>query len=354
MPGFLDTLPLDFSLEPTQELQDLLARSYYSQTLIVQLLNKTPLSPGDVDLNGAARQVWFSILRQARFQDVLNQLIDAIRDDSAALRGRIDELLGDVPLVEASGAAGGDGDDLGQDGDDVAGIERQLAAASTLVDASFLQKGIDAASAVARLSVSMASGRYHGTAFRIGDRLLLTNHHVLFDWTSNDERARAVDIWFDYERDASGNNKPVHVVTGKLDSIVGDKEHDWALLESQEPLPDAYATLSLGPRVPLEEGERAYIVQHPAGGLKQIGLNRNLISHVDDNVIQYWTDTSKGSSGAPVLNQDWEVAGLHHRWVALTEIEQGIEITVYRNQGRRIERVIEGIEQAGIELPERA
>ncbi len=42
-----------------------------------------------------------------------------------------------------------------------------------------------------------------------------------------------------------------------------------------------------------------------------IGLSHNLVRHVDRDVLQYWTDTKVGSSGAPVFNSRWEVVGLH-------------------------------------------
>jgi V8-like Glu-specific endopeptidase len=87
-----------------------------------------------------------------------------------------------------------------------------------------------------------------------------------------------------------------------------------------------------------------FIIQHPDGGPKMIGLSHNLVRSVTGDVLQYWTDTKTGSSGAPVFNSRWQVVGLHHRWV---EAPAGDDVE-YRNQGRRIGRVIEGIERHGL------
>jgi endonuclease G len=89
-----------------------------------------------------------------------------------------------------------------------------------------------------------------------------------------------------------------------------------------------------------------FIIQHPDGGPKMIGLSHNLVRHVDDDVLQYWTDTKAGSSGSPVFDNRWRVVGLHHRWVAAPEGE-GV---AYRNQGRRIEPVLAGLQAHGIDV----
>ena len=41
-----------------------------------------------------------------------------------------------------------------------------------------------------------------------------------------------------------------------------------------------------------------------------IGLSRDLVRHVDDDVLQFWTDAKAGSSGSPVFNKCWEVVRL--------------------------------------------
>ena len=95
---------------------------------------------------------------------------------------------------------------------------------------------------------------------------------------------------------------------------------------------------------PVRPDDRVYIIQHPNGGTKKIGMIHNVVRYVDDDVIQYWTDTEAGSSGSPVFDEDWQLVALHHRWVE----QQSQGATEYRNQGQRITRVAEGLTAAGL------
>jgi endonuclease G len=353
MTHFLDTLPLDFGLKATRELQGILAGRYYNEDLIVELLRKTDLSPADVDLSGSARQIWFRVLDTARNQNVLRQVVNTASGE-AAVGARIQELLEAQPVIAAPGDPDGGAKTPAENpwmGPAAAsGIERLLAKVTTLLDISFLAKAVRVAPAVARLRVSFGMADYHGTAFRVGPRLLLTNHHVLHDWKNGDKKPQAIAVWFDYELDAKGDLKKILELPADPDSIIGDKEHDWAVVRTKEDIPDAYPILQLEAKLPPAKDDRVYIIQHPNGGPKQIGLHRSLVSHVDSDVIQYLTDTENGSSGSPVFNERWEVVGLHHKWVELQE-NQGDEATVvYRNQGRRIEQVVKGMKKAGLEL----
>ena len=76
------------------------------------------------------------------------------------------------------------------------------------------------------------------------------------------------------------------------------------------------------------EGEAINIIQHPAGRPKEIAFRNNrLVKLVDDDVMTYSTDTDRGSSGSPVLNDQWELVGLHRASVEATD-----------DQGRPVDR----------------
>ena len=57
------------------------------------------------------------------------------------------------------------------------------------------------------------------------------------------------------------------------------------------------------------------IIQHPSGERKQLALRENQVVDVLDNFLHYRTDTSPGSSGSPVFNDQWEIVALHHSGV---------------------------------------
>ena len=95
---------------------------------------------------------------------------------------------------------------------------------------------------------------------------------------------------------------------------------------------------------PVRVDDRVYIIQHPSGAPKKIGMIHNVVRSVDDDVVQYLTDTEGGSSGSPVFNEQWGLVALHHQWVEAT-INGVKEI---RNQGRRIERVVAGLQTAQV------
>ncbi len=55
-----------------------------------------------------------------------------------------------------------------------------------------------------------------------------------------------------------------------------------------------------------------YIIQHPNGEPKQLVLRNNELVDTPNQFVAYVADTSPGSSGSPVYNDQWEVVALHH------------------------------------------
>ncbi len=61
--------------------------------------------------------------------------------------------------------------------------------------------------------------------------------------------------------------------------------------------------------------EHLSIIQHPGGGYKQIALRENRLMSAVGNFVTYSTDTTQGSSGSCVFNDQWQVIALHHSGV---------------------------------------
>jgi len=339
-PHYLDRIPLDFSDPAVRELQGVLSDNYFRSADVLTLVQAVGVRPALINWDQPMTLVWDDVLsslqRQAKLRDLLQYIIDG---PDAAVSARLRELTAPQPVTAAPAPAAGDVTMAGsQPGD----YEKIIAAESTLLDISFLQRGLELAPAVVRLLVTLDGEQFYGTAFRIGADLLLTNHHVLF--ARSGRSATDVDIWFGYERTFGGQTKAHISVSGRPETIEGDPAHDWAVVRIGGQVPAGVPVISLSGASPVQVDDRVYIIQHPNGGVKKIGMIHNVVRYVDDDVVRYWTDTEGGSSGSPVFNEKWQLVALHHYWITDTT-GTGTEI---RNQGRRIERVSAALAAAGI------
>lgn len=342
-----DSFPLDWTDQRLQELRNALSAAIYRDRDIEVLAVGAGVPPGLIQWNQAADRLWFEVLNEAAAHVRVKQLLADIVEKRPALAARIDELSTTEPVLTAE-IPGDLAPALTPDDGrwtNFGGFERQIFDdEETLLDVSFLQQGLDRADSVCRVTVRFGDQGCHGTAFRIGPRALLTNHHVLHDWQHDGRRARAVQAEFRYEVDNAGALRKPIVIRCDAASIIGDREHDFAVITTVDPLPDDVPIVPLHRAATVEADDRVYIIQHPRGLPKKIALHHNLVRYADDDVVQYWTDTEAGSSGSPVFDKYWRVVALHHQWVK-SPADDGV---AYRNQGRAISRVVERLTELGI------
>jgi endonuclease G, mitochondrial len=208
------------------------------------------------------------------------------------------------------------------------GLER-LIGESNLCSISFLARGLEAAAAVARIRGrdTITGQEFFGTGFLVAPGLLMTNHHVL----PNKSTAEMAVVEFNFQNDSHGieSQKFVfHLTPGVV--FVTDSSLDVTFVEvvprSQEgkQLSDFGFLPLLRHSGKALDREWVSIIQHPNGQPKQIAIRDSQIislsreGHPDidfDRYIHYTTDTQPGSSGSPVLNDQWQVVALHHRGV---------------------------------------
>ena len=211
---------------------------------------------------------------------------------------------------------------------------------SDLLDISFLARGLECARSVVRLTVHYDELRTHATGFFIAPGRLLTAHHVLFG--QNGQIPSTIEITPNYERDMTGLIWPPIALSGRPETIVGDREDDWAVVDI-EPSSDISPIPLDSPNDSIAVGDQVYIVQHPFGGPKKISLVLNTVTHVDDRTIRYLTTSTVGSSGAPVFNAKWQIVALHH--AARSGPSGGSQLL---SEGIRIQRIATALRKKGL------
>ncbi len=195
----------------------------------------------------------------------------------------------------------------------------------------FLERGLLAAHPVGRILIRSGSGLLaRGTGFLVAPGLALTNEHVL----PSEDIAAACAIEMDYEQNRLGpvktpqifffEPKRFYLVDATLDFAlvaVADRSDRGARISSYGWLPLNGAQ----GKIAVLDIDYLNIIQHPLGREKEVVLRENRVLDLRTGneqgadamgpFIHYEADTEKGSSGSPVLNDQWDVLALHHTGV---------------------------------------
>lgn len=264
-------------------------------------------------------------------------------------------------------------------------IREAVVGARDFLSVEFLERGLAAARSVGRILVKTGGGHIaRGTGFLVAPGLLMTNEHVL----SSSTLAAACVVEMDYEQNWFGGEKRSQIfVLEPPRFFLNDKMLDFALV-AVAPKSDRGVAIEDYGWLPLisSQGKIAItgkdyinIVQHPLGREKEVVLRDNRILDLrtgDEKTgedlgpfLHYEADTEKGSSGSPVLNDQWEVIALHHSGVPAKD-EDGNwldkegkifdratrsldDLQWVANEGVRVSSLVNFIERAPVQPHER-
>jgi endonuclease G, mitochondrial len=237
-------------------------------------------------------------------------------------------------------------------------IERILGK-NDLMSVRYFELGVRVARSVGRIHVRTPKGSGFGTGFLVSPQLVLTNNHVLEDASI----AGNSKVEFDFQEGADGKLRTsIFLNFDPAAFFVTDKALDFSLVALKG---DVGPIARMGFNgLSAEEGkvivgEYVSIIQHPSGERKQLALRENQVVDVLDNFLHYKTDTSPGSSGSPVFNDQWEVVALHHSGIPRKDASGRIltrdgkvwtsamgETAIHwiANEGVRISRILKHLE----------
>lgn len=219
---------------------------------------------------------------------------------------------------------------------------------SDLLPMRYFSIGQLAAKAVGRLHVPVPNGQSEGyaTGFLVAPNVLLTNQHVL----RTKQWAASATLVMDSEDAVDGLPMVPRVFQLEPERLyVSDQYLDFCFVAVT---PEAIDGTPLGrcgylrlfaATGKIVRDEYATIIQHPNGRQKHIASRNNKVTVYvyddvqnpaqagENNFLYYSTDTLRGSSGSPVLSDQWFVVALHRRGVPLVETRNGKKIIIRKN-----------------------
>ncbi|KAA2238776.1 trypsin-like peptidase domain-containing protein [Chitinophaga agrisoli] len=229
-----------------------------------------------------------------------------------------------------------------------------------MVTYGFMQEAVKAGAAVMKLKVpsfengtqrTLPGGDFilaNGTAWLLTGSLIMTNHHVINARKEEEPPATVSDLKLQAQHTKAILDFDSDLIEGSVMNTVSlegwDETLDYAILRvpatNRRPLRRAAAAVSLG-----NEPIPVNIIQHPGGLGKRYAIRNNLVSAATTNDLRYFTDTESGSSGSPVLNDQWQVVALHRASLHAQNVQFQGKTTAYINVGTQLTAILAHVQQ---------
>jgi hypothetical protein len=349
--SILDAFPYPWSRVEAQQLHETLSQLHPSIQAAMLVGQRSGIDTSWIFGEQAPLLVWKKILDEAAAAGLTRTLVQDVHGrlhPNSPLRPFIEDLLADRPIRISGEPRTADGaPEFVQDTDEVSEPEAllyrddltiQIGRLPALV--TTLQRLVALAPAVCKLTVDIGGDGQYGTAFQFGPGLLLTNWHVLHR-RSDGTPATVVTAEFGFEDDGHGGILTATAVPCDIGTIVSDEADDWAVIRAEHALTDAWPIVMLSEHAAPTKASSAFVIQHPRGERKRVGIIRNQVSFFDDRVVHYLTDTQVGSSGSPVFDEQARPIALHHAGGRPQEVVG--KPPLRKNEGIRISRIVEGL-----------
>jgi hypothetical protein len=356
MPPIVDTFPFPLHLPEALELLSTLSEMYPSPRATQFVAARAGMNTAMIFWDQPIFFVWINVLQEGATSGLTRAVVQVARDQSPTnpRRSFLDALLTAQSVAIDQQPRDPNGAPIFlKSTDDVSENEALLFHDDLTLEVgripwliAVLQRLLAIGPAVARLKVGWATARKRGTAFRVGDDLLLTNWHVMHVGATP---ANSVTADFGFEDDGSGGEKTPTSVNCDVTSIRGNEADDWAIIRVTSPLDNSIPTIKLSDAATPSSAAPAFIVQHPNGEAKRVAFVRNQVTDFDDRVVHYLSDTQQGSSGSPVLDENCKLIALHHAGGRPQEVAG--KPPLRKNEGIRIPRIIVGLNALGIAVP---
>ncbi len=194
----------------------------------------------------------------------------------------------------------------------------------------WLEAALIASKKVARIDL----GNDFATGFMITEDILITNQHV-FEYKDDAKNSK---VQFNYHlKDWQTPSNPDNWECDVDKLFKSNEALDYAIVKLKDKggkkAGRVWGYFDISRDIDLSVNDRANIIQHPDGRRKEIAFRENQVRHISDQFIQYLTDTDKGSSGSPVMDDWFNVVALHNQRVRDPQSSG----RWYRNQGYRID-----------------
>lgn len=340
MTAWIETNPYMWHEPIARDLHQRLVDTFYDPEEVRNLVRaaKKP-DASTIDFRKSIRMVWVETLDRGTQQGGLGTLLRYIVDSTSAaedLKTFVAQLLADKKPAAAPSVGA-------RDAPAVHPVREALLFEMDLTEAvGDVQPLVDAVgrvmkwrSSVCHLLVLAKNGmEYNGTGTLLVGGRVLTNHHLAFP---DGNRAVTITVAFDYEKNATRQT-----IAGDVATIRDGAPDDWATFALTVEAPATATPLDLAANQAVaQQGERAFILQHPGGREKRLAFVRNRISEVSQRTIHYITDTEPGSSGSPVFNAQAQLIAIHR---AGGDPQKFVGVApVKHNEGVRIDAVAAAI-----------